>query len=80
MYMHTLDGKPATYEPQRARRDGMIVILPWIGFTRVHRLVASIRTIRAQQRAAIREATCEGQFEWARTQRYGYVSVEVPHV
>lgn len=78
MYMHVLDGQPATYERQRRRRDGMTVIVPWIGFARVARLVESLRTLRAQQRAAIREAANDGLTHWANPKLYSYVRVEVP--
>jgi hypothetical protein len=72
MYMHTLEGRPASYEPGyqihfatqgRYARKGI-------------RLVASIKQIRAEQRAsdAYRRAQKFGQTIYA----YGYARIEVP--
>jgi hypothetical protein len=81
MYMHTLEGRPASFAPQRELRDGERVTVPWIGFTRTIHLVRSLRTIRAQQQATIEAAAYHGPtFHWADPRLYDYVRVEVPNV
>lgn len=76
MYMHTLDGLPATFEAK-----------PWPSLIRIQQpsrifpravglLVRSRRTLKAQQsrcRAALRRGSQDFY-------RYGYVRVEVPRV
>lgn len=74
MYLHTFDGAPATFEAK-----------PWPALIAIQQpskahphaggeLVASLRTLRAQQR---RCAKALPQLK-IRAERFGYVRVEVP--
>jgi hypothetical protein len=74
MYLHTLDGHPATFEPK-----------PWPALIAIQQpsrtfpkargvLVASRSTLRAQQRRCLKAVP------GLKASRFGYVRVEVPHV
>lgn len=75
MYMHTLDGEPASYEECS---DGSPHIY-FVGGRNKVKLATSLRQIRREQEASM-EAARESQYgtEWADSERYGYVLVEVP--
>lgn len=73
MYMHTLDGKPASYSGHGSP------YVYFVGGRNRVKLVPSLRQIEREQRAACVEAVRDpSQHEWADPKRYGYVLVEVP--
>ena len=74
MYMHTLDGKPATFAVMWREE---VEFLFFAGGRHRVQLVASLREIRRQQQAAIRAAQRD-KSQWADAKLYGYVLVEVP--
>lgn len=71
MFMHTINGKPASYEP-----GDQIAFAPRGRYARKGiRLVASIAQIRAEQRATIKYRTAQG---WdSNGFEYSYVRVEI---
>lgn len=74
MYMHTLEGKPATFAAM-CREE--VKYLFFAGGRHRVQLVGSLREIRRQQ-AAAQETARREKSEWADPKRYGYVLVEVP--
>jgi hypothetical protein len=84
MYMHTMDGQPASFASTIERRGGEPVTAPYIHFVSrrsVAILEPSLRVIRMQQRATIRDAKILDPIHgtrWADAKRYGYVRVKVP--
>ena len=85
MYMHTLDGKPASFAWTKERRGEKTVNVPYIYFASARhpaRLLNTLRGIRMQQRwtmnEAARYANSTAGAHWADPKHYGYVRVEVP--
>lgn len=75
MYMHTLDGKPATGIWYRA---GHVM---WVATPHQRiRLEDSLAAVRKTQARCVEHAEYlgDGYEEWAIKSRYGYVLVEVP--
>lgn len=78
LYMHTLDGKPASFGWTYADEKGQMAYIHFVnGHTR-GKLAASLRQIRREQRLAINAASARGQTHWANPRLYGYVLVAVP--
>lgn len=75
MYLHTLDEKPASFDDSRG------AYIHFAGGGRNHpiKLADSLRQIRREQRAAMRENKANGivGVEWVPS-RYGYARVEIP--
>ena len=73
MYMHTLDGKPASYD---TRFGSYLYFVS--GRNRV-KLVPTLKQIRDEQFQAQTAASAyPSTDEWSDPSRYGYVLVEVP--
>lgn len=73
MYMHTLDGQPASFDD----RNGAYLF--FVGGRHRVRLARSLRQItREQQAARIDALKNPNTVEWGERSRYGYVLVEVP--
>jgi hypothetical protein len=73
MYMHTLDGKPASFSTIWGPS------IYFVGGRNRLRLVDSLRHLRMEQRwARAAAAKHPGTAIWSDPARYGYVLVEVP--
>ena len=81
MFMHTLDGMPASFAWTRERRGDEIVEAPYLYFASTRHpatLVPSLRQLKREQRLALEDAKAMGVMEWSNPRTYGYVRVTVP--
>lgn len=70
MYMHTLQGRPASYEAD-------LRYIHFVGGRNIAKLVPTLKQLRREQQAAMEQSAREGgaALEWAHPKHYGYVMV-----
>jgi hypothetical protein len=81
MYMHTIEGRPATFAWMTERRGEKVVHVPYMYFASARhpaKLLHTLRHLRMEQRWAINDAKRYNANWKADFANYDYIRVEVP--